>query len=122
MMSESWKAIKGFEGKYEVSDSGKVRTLNYRGEGITKELKVGVNSITGYVRVALIKDDKTIQKLVHRLVAEAFIPNKDNLPCINHKDECKTNNHVYNLEWCTYKYNANYGTRNKRASEKKLKK
>jgi hypothetical protein len=60
---------------------------------------------------------KRISRNVHRLVAEAFIPNPNNYPCINHKDECRTNNVVDNLEWCTYEYNLNYGNRNKLASE-----
>ena len=64
------------------------------------------------------KKNKQKTHKVHRLVMEAFIPNTDNLPCVNHKDEDKTNNNVENLEWCSYTYNNNYGTRNERRSKK----
>ena len=63
---------------------------------------------------------KPVFRTIHRLVAEAFIPNPDDLPIINHKDENKLNNVVSNLEWCTHKYNSNYGTINKRLSKKKI--
>lgn len=72
----------------------------------------------GYYRINLNKNRKNKIYSVHRLVAEAFIHNPTYLPCVNHKDEDKTNNCVDNLEWCTYKYNGNYGTRSKRISEK----
>lgn len=72
----------------------------------------------GYLKVILCKDGKTKQLLVHRLVANAFIPNPLNLPFINHKDEDKTNNAVSNLEWCSQQYNTNYGTCPKRISAK----
>lgn len=73
----------------------------------------------GYKGVLLQNLEKSKCELVHRLVAKAFIPNHDNLPCVNHKDENKWNNCVDNLEWCTHKYNNNYGTRNKRVSKTK---
>lgn len=75
-------------------------------------------SIWGYYRINLNKNHKNKIYSVHRLVAEAFIPNPDNLPCVNHKDEVRTNNRINNLEWCTHKYNSNYGTGSKRRSEK----
>lgn len=118
---EVWKPIKDFNG-YEVSNTGQVRSTNYRGKGVTRILKTSPDKMTGYMKVALIKDGKTKPKTVHRLVADAFIENPNNYPCVNHKDEDKTNNHVTNLEWCTHKYNANYGTRNERAGERKREK
>lgn len=71
----------------------------------------------GYLMVQLWKDGKVKLCLVHRLVAKAFIPNPDNLPCVNHKDEDKHNNCWLNLEWCDATYNTNYGTRNERVAK-----
>ena len=73
---------------------------------------------TCYKRVSLYKDGQYKSKYVHRLVAEAFIPNPNNSPVVNHKDEDGTNNKVENLEWCTNQYNANYGTARERQREK----
>lgn len=102
--------IKGYE-NYEVTSTGEV--VNIKTGRVLKPQKRN-----GYLRVELSKNGKRKNFLIHRLVAEAFIPNPDNLPCINHKDEDKTNNTVSNLEYCTYEYNINYGTRNKRVSKK----
>lgn len=122
-MSEVWKAIDGTDGLYEVSNTGKVRALNYGNKGITRELKTSPDRLTGYVKVRVKDLNENVRVcLVHRLVADAFISNEDGLPCINHKDEDKTNNDVSNLEWCTYKYNSNYGTATKRATETKKQK
>lgn len=101
------RPVKGFEDKYQVSDDGKV----YRIDGM--ELHQYYVS-RGYKIVILYKDKKQKTKLVHRLVAEAFIPNPDNLPQVNHKDEDKENNTVSNLEWCNNDYNNHYGTGNAR--------
>ena len=122
-MGEIWRPIDETDGLYEVSNTGKVRSLNYGNTGMTKEVKASPDRVTGYVKVR-VKDrnDNVRTCLVHRLVANAFIPNADGLPCINHKDEDKTNNHVDNLEWCTYKYNSNYGTAVLRANKTKLRK
>lgn len=115
-MTETWKAIAGYEGLYEVSDLGRVKSLNYNRTRMEKILKLGQNH-KGYLQVSLCKDghEKTVK--VHRLVAEAFIQNPNNLDTVNHKDEDKTNNIVSNLEWMSNADNNNYGTRNKRIAE-----
>ena len=115
-MEEIWKDIINYEGKYEVSNLGRVRSLSYNGTGEIKLLKPGTNK-RGYKRVGLCKNGKTKHYYVHRLVAITFIPNPDDLSIVNHKDENPANNNVNNLEWCTSEYNNNYGTRNERASE-----
>lgn len=108
-MQELWKDIKGYEGKYQVSNFGRVKSLNYNN---TNQEKILVNSLSnkGYYRVSLSLNNKAKQYNIHRLVGEAFIPNPLNLPFINHKDENRTNNMVDNLEWCTIQYNNTYGT------------
>lgn len=113
---EQWKDIIGFEGKYQVSDLGRVKSLNYHREGKGRVL-VGNKLKSGYLRVCLWKDGKMKNYLVHRLVTEAFLPNPDNLPQVNHKDECKTNNAVSNLEWCDVAYNNSYGTKTERIAK-----
>lgn len=95
---ETWKAIAGYEGLYEVSDQGRVKSLDYNHTGLYKILKPKNNGC-GYFQVGLYKDGHAKQLFVHRLVAEAFIPNPNNLDTINHKDEVKTNNAASNLEW-----------------------
>lgn len=113
MTMETWKEVVGYEGHYEVSDLGRIRSMKYGNEKILKLCKTQ----KGYLRVCLRKDGHAKTLLVHRLVAEAFIPNKNNLETVNHKDEVKTNNVASNLEWMCIKDNNNYGTRNKRAGE-----
>lgn len=109
---EEWKQIRGFP-NYMISNLGNVYSKRSK-----RLLKLALKK-SGYMYVALSNINKTIKHLrVHRLVAEAFIPNPDNLPVVNHKDEDKTNNQVDNLEWCTFKYNTNYGTRNTKIKEK----
>lgn len=104
----------GYEGLYEVDVYGNVYSIPRE---TTKGGKLKPQNAHGYYRVALTKNGTTKCYFVHRLVAEAFIPNPDNLPQVNHKDECKTNNSVENLEWCTAIYNTRYGTGIKRQSE-----
>lgn len=106
MNNEIWKDIEGYEGLYQVSNKGRVKSF-HSGEG--KIMKPGTHPL-GYKSVTLFKDKKGKVAKVHRLVAQAFIPNPENLPVINHKDENPSNNNVENLEWCTQKYNLNYGT------------
>lgn len=116
--TEIWKPKKDYEGLYEVSNFGRVKSLGNGNSNNSKEriLKPDTDR-NGYLKVLLYKDGKRKKNLVHRLVAEVFIPNPDNLPCVNHKDENKTNNSVENLEWCTHEYNNNYGTRNKKVAK-----
>ena len=114
-MIEDWKDIPGYEGLYVVSNNGRV--MNVRSGRILKE------HITkfGYKRIGIYKNGVCRMHFVHRLVAEAFIPNPDNLPQVNHKNEDKINNNVDNLEWCDSKYNMNYGTRKEKERDTKMK-
>lgn len=115
MITEIWKDIPGYKGLYQVSSFGRVkatqRIIHYRnGKIIHRKERVLslLDSYGQYYTVGLIKDKKHKTWNVHRLVAMAFIPNPNNLPCINHKDENKYNNLVDNLEWCSYSYNTKY--------------
>ena len=127
-MNEIWLPIEGYENLYEVSNLGRVcsleRTVIKKNDATRKVpgkiLKPGTNK-NGYLKVNLCKNGTRRTCYLHRLVATAFIPNPDKKPQVNHKDEDKTNNTAENLEWCTAKENNNYGTRNKRASEKRSK-
>lgn len=103
-MSVRWAKIKGYEGLYEVSTDGRVRTVSHITNGHvipSKELAVSVYKNQRYARVRLYKGGKPKDYKVHRLVADAFIPNPDGKPQINHIDGDKGNNKVENLEWCT---------------------
>lgn len=109
----NWKPIKGFEEHYLVSDSGQVWSMYHR-----RALKPSLDKY-GYERVGLFDGHKACHRTVHRLVAQAFIPNPDNLPTVNHINEDKTDNRVSNLEWASIADNDNHGTRNERMANTK---
>lgn len=122
MTEEHWKPIKGYEGLYEVSDKGRVRSIDRyipyqknpsKKAHIKGKMKKPFVAHDGYLRVALSKNGKSKKFFVHRLVLEAFGPNPDpeHLTQINHKNEITNDNRVENLEWCTQTYNNNYGNR-----------
>lgn len=118
---EEWRPIKGYEGLYEISNYGRVKSLyrivernSVKGKVQHRNEHISVGSGKTYLKVKLYKGDKKSSKRVHILVAEAFIPNKWKLPEVNHKDENVKNNCVWNLEWCTRSYNESYGTRTDR--------
>ena len=119
---EIWKDVENYEGLYQVSNLGRIKSLErdvYCQNGIVHRIKEkilvpGLNN-KGYQYVGLSKNGKRKDMTIHRLVAMAFIPNPENKSQINHRDEVKNNNVVENLEWCTAQYNNNYGTRTARA-------
>lgn len=115
---EIWKSL-DFLGypNYKVSNMGRIKTLNYKHSGKEKILKTYKDKY-GYLILHLYNISKGKTYFVHRLVALTFIPNPENLPMINHKDESRDNNCVENLEWCDCKYNLNYGSRNIRLRKK----
>lgn len=114
-MKEIWKTINEYP-DYQVSNTGKVKSIKFCNERILKS-----QNVNGYKRVILFRDGKYKNMFVHRLVAEAFITNPENLPQVNHRNECKTDNRLENLEFCDRKYNMNFGTRTQRASKTKSK-
>lgn len=125
--NEEWRDILGYEGAYMVSNMGRVKSLerksmpySYKGTITTYTVREKIcrqSRVLGYLIVSLSKEGVQTFYKVHRLVAQAFIPNTSNMPIINHKNEEKIDNCVGNLEWCDYQYNSNYGTRNKRLSD-----
>lgn len=126
--NEVWKPVKGYEDRYEVSNLGRVRSkdmvLPCVANGVeTTRVRHGVirkphKGHTGYDYVMLRDKEHTRNYRMHRLVAEAFVPNPDYLPEVNHKDEDKSNNRADNLEWCTSSYNHRYGSTIERAADK----
>ena len=114
--NEVWSPVKGYEGLYEVSSMGKVKSTQYWNGTYERILKPGKNT-DGYLRVTLCKDGKQKTHYVHRLVAEAFLKPVSGKDFINHLDEVKVSNHYSNLEFCTHKENNNWGTRIARATK-----
>lgn len=120
---EEWRDIPGYEGYYQVSSYGRIKSLprgkhNPRWKNQNAIRKQSIKK--HYYQVNLSKDGKIQWRAVHRLVALAFLPNPNNLPQVNHKDENKANNHVSNLEWCDAVHNMNHGTVRQRMSHTKL--
>ena len=117
---EVWADIKGYEGLYQISTFGNVKSLSRSvkhsngGTKILRErmLKTKINSTTGYKEISLSKDGKQKYHLIHKLIAEAFIDNPHRLPVVNHIDGCKTNNDIFNLEWATYSENIRHAFAN----------
>lgn len=124
---EIWKDVIGYEGLYQVSNLGRVKSLpkfhctskNYSSLGYYSKEKIlkPIIGVQGYLYVNLYKEKRHNFKRIHQLVAQAFISNHENLPFVNHKDENVANNNVDNLEWCTNKYNLNYGTAQERRAK-----
>lgn len=122
MDKEIWKPVVGYEGIYEISSLGRVRGMDryYTNSMGTKvfvpgqPIAVNIMKRTGYPHVSLNKEGRRKGHFIHRLIAEAFLPNPDNLPCVNHKDENRANSVLSNIEWCSYRYNLMYKDSNKR--------
>lgn len=127
-IGEIWKPVIGYYGLYEVSNFGRVRSLDHyvkHGKGGLalkkgKILRLNIGG-SGYYQVSLSRDNKIKSYSVHRLVAEAFIPNPHNYPCVNHRNENKLDDRVENLEWCDHLYNVQYGTGIERQVSKRSK-
>lgn len=118
MILEEWRQIRGFP-DYMISNLGRVKSLSrdYK-YGSHDDMILSPTDRRGYFRVTLFQNGKRHYKAVHRLVAESFISNPNNLPCVNHKDENRINNRVDNLEWCTHKYNSRYGSAREKISKR----
>ena len=117
MKGEIWKPVKGYEGLYQVSNMGRVKSLNYRHTGKERILKARKNR-GGYLQVNLYKEGKMKRCSVHQLVGQVFCENPMGYTEVNHVDEDKTNNMAENLEFCSRSYNCSYGTRSMRVAEK----
>lgn len=123
MNKEIWKDVPGYEGLYQVSNLGRVKSVDrtiIKKNGISQHFKSKIISvwISDYIYVWLSKNGKGKTYAIHNLVAKAFLPNAKNELCVNHKDENKHNNNVNNLEWCNYIYNNNYNFKSKKIGEK----
>lgn len=120
-MKEVWKDIPQYEGMYQISNLGRIKSFRRSTKHYWQDEYILKPSIAnnGYCQVTLYRDAVRKKFLVHRLVAEAFIPNPGNLPQVNHKDENPLNNAASNLEWCTAEYNNAYGTARIRITDTK---
>lgn len=126
--NEEWRDIKGYEGYYQVSNMGRVKSLtrwridrnNIRHKMQGRIMRLNKTNC-GYYIIGLCVGDMRKYYLIHRLIAQCFIPNPNNYPCVNHKDEDKTNNCASNLEWCTHLYNNTFGSRMERVQSKRRK-
>lgn len=122
-VKEEWRPVVGFEGLYEVSNLGRVKSVqriaygSYRKRVVPERIMALHYARGGYLRTSLHKDGEMRTFAIHRLVAEAFIPNPENLPQVNHKNEVKDDNRASNLEWCSLDYNVHYGTGIERRSK-----
>lgn len=130
---EVWKDIDGYEGIYQVSNKGNIKTLEHKSEcksyisdnkivpsfskKVLENITKGYLTKNGYRQIRLCKDGTKTKFYIHRLVAKAFIDNPNNYEFVNHKDENKENNCVENLEWCTKSYNCLYSNNHMRANE-----
>lgn len=127
-MTEIWKDIKGFENSYQISNTGKVKSLERKVpsktrntfQTIKEKIRKTNTTTAGYEYVVLSKGSIHKTLLIHRLIAEHFLDNPNNLECVNHKDENKANNNVNNLEWCNYKYNNTYKNINLRRNKNNI--
>ena len=124
-MKEIWKEIKGYEGLYQVSNFGRIKSLErivfggkWGKQKVSEKILKNCIGTTSYLKVCLNKNGKRKNFDVHRLVGIYFLENKNNFKCLNHKDEDKSNNFVFNLEWCTHKYNNEYNGRSLKVAEK----
>lgn len=120
-MKEVWKDVKGYEGLYQISNFGNVKSFigyDHSKKKYVKREKILTPSIGEYKKVQLFKNKKRSTYYIHRLVAQSFVPNPNNYRIVNHKDENKYNNYADNLEWCTHQENMNYGTKQNKHSNK----
>ena len=127
--NEVWKDIEGYEKLYQISNYGRVKSLERKVYSNSKFIYTQKEKILiqktdklGYKKISLCKNGKNKTFFVHRLVAITFLDNPNNYSCVNHKDENPSNNYLENLEFCSHKYNMNYGTRNERISKRMTKK